>query len=83
MNKKEYAKMQNNLAKAMYEERTSNKTDNVYYENYFTTKKPIPLSVARIKNSLDKSIEGHIIVCGIVQGIKNLILPLRTKSLGT
>lgn len=34
---------------------------------------------ARIKNKLDKNIEGHIIVCGIVKGIKNLILPLRSK----
>ena len=28
---------------------------------------------------LDKHIEGHIIVCGIVKGIKNLILPLRSR----
>lgn len=27
--------------------------------------------------------EGHIIVCGIVKGIKNLILPLRSKTLGS
>jgi len=31
---------------------------------------------------LPKNIEGHIIVCGIVKGIKNLILPLRSKTLG-
>jgi hypothetical protein len=43
----------------------------------------MPLNAARIKNKLDKSIEGHIIVCGIVKGIKNLILPLRTKTLGS
>lgn len=67
----------------MYEDRTSNKTDPVFYENYFATKKPMPLSGARIKNTLDKNIEGHIIVCGIVQGIRNLILPLRTKQLGS
>lgn len=79
MNKKEYFKMQQNLARAMHEERTSNKTDTVHYENYFATKKPMPLSGARVKNTLDKNIEGHIIVCGIVPGIKNLILPLRTK----
>lgn len=34
---------------------------------------------ARVNNKLDKSIEGHIIVCGIVKGIKNLILPLRSR----
>ena len=43
----------------------------------------MPLNAARIKNKLDKSIEGHIIVCGIVKGIKNLILPLRSKTLGS
>lgn len=32
-----------------------------------------------MKNKLDKSIQNHIIVCGIVKGIKNLILPLRSK----
>lgn len=63
----------------MYEERTSTRSDPIHYENYFTTKKPQQLSHARVKNTLDKSIEGHIIVCGIVKGIKNLILPLRSK----
>lgn len=43
----------------------------------------MPLSGARVTNMLDKSIEGHIIICGIVEGIKNLILPLRTKQLGS
>jgi len=75
--------MQKNLAKAMMEEKNTTKADNTYYDNYFTTKKPMSLSAARIKTTLDKSIEGHIIVCGIVSGIKNLILPLRTKSLGS
>lgn len=41
------------------------------------------LSEARVKNGLNKSLEGHIIVCGIVKGIKNLILPLRLKTLGS
>jgi hypothetical protein len=36
-----------------------------------------------VKNGLAKSLEGHIIVCGIVKGIKNLILPLRLKTLGS
>lgn len=83
MNKKEYIKMQNNLATVLHEERVEIKNDPVHYENYFASKKPMPLSGARIKNSLDKSIEDHIIVCGIVEGIKNLILPLRTKQLGS
>lgn len=42
----------------------------------------MPLSSARVKGSLDKSVKGHVIVCGLVSGIKNLILPLRIKSLG-
>jgi hypothetical protein len=63
------------------EEYSKNKPIN--YENFFSTKKPITLSEARIKKRLDKSIEGHIIVCGIVKGIKNLILPLRCKNLGS
>lgn len=72
-----------NLAKAVRDERMSTKTDPVHYENYFATKRPMPLNQARVKTSLDKTIEGHIIVCGIVPGIKNLILPLRTKLMGS
>ena len=48
-------------------------------ENFYTTKKPVSLEEARVKNKLDKSIENHIIVCGLVKGIKNLILPLRSR----
>jgi intracellular septation protein A len=48
-------------------------------ENFYTTKKPVTLKEAIVWNKLDKHIEGHIIVCGIVNGIKNLILPLRSK----
>lgn len=48
-------------------------------ENFYKTKKPVSLSDARVKNKLDTSIDGHIIVCGVVKGIKNLILPLRSK----
>ena len=33
-------------------------------------------------NQLPKNIENHIIVCGLIKGIKNLILPLRNKNLG-
>ena len=83
LNKKEYYKMQQTLGKALAEERDTAKEDKIHYDNYYTTKKPMPLSAARVKNSLDKSIEGHIIVCGIVPGIKNLILPLRVKTLGS
>jgi hypothetical protein len=48
-------------------------------ENFYTTKRPVSLEEARVKNKLDKSIENHIIVCGLVKGIKNLILPLRSR----
>ena len=37
---------------------------------------------ARVPQGLKKSIEGHIIVCGVVKGIINLILPLRSRALG-
>ncbi len=73
--------MTKNLSKMLDEEYIKNKPIN--FENFFATKKPISLSAARIKKRLDKSIEGHIIVCGIVKGIKNLILPLRCKTLGS
>jgi hypothetical protein len=82
MNKKELTKLHYNLGKAIVDEKKSLKFDKTYYENYFTTKRPIPLSTARVKGSLDKSIKGHVIVCGLISGIKNLILPLRIKSLG-
>ena len=59
-----------------------NSNVDINFENYFTTKKPQLLSEARI-SELPNSIEGHILVCGIVKGIKNLILPLRLKTLGT
>lgn len=80
-NKKEQIEMNVNLAKLLAENTNTNKQIN--YENFFTTKKPKPLNTARIKTKLDKSVEGHIIVCGIVRGIKNLILPLRSKGLGS
>jgi len=54
----------------------------INFENYFTTKDPQLLHNARI-SELPNSIEGHILVCGIVKGIINLILPLRLKTLGT
>lgn len=49
-------------------------------DNFYVTPKPVFLAEARVeKRKLDKNIDGHIIVCGIVKGIKNLILPLRSK----
>lgn len=39
------------------------------------------LAEARVKTVLDKSIENHIIVCGLIKGIRNLILPLRSRYL--
>ena len=82
MIKKEITKLNQNLANAIIDEKKSLKYDKTYYENYFTSKKPIALSAARVKGSLDKSVKGHVIVCGLISGIKNLILPLRIKSLG-
>lgn len=41
------------------------------------------LHEARIDlGKMPKNIENHIIVCGIVRGIKDLIMPLRSKNLG-
>jgi len=51
-------------------------------ENFYTCKRPVSLQEARVPNQLPKNIEGHIIVCGLIKGIKNLILPLRCKNLG-
>ena len=51
----------------------------MHMENFQVTPRARAISEARVKNKLDKSIEDHIIVCGVVKGIKNLILPLRTK----
>lgn len=73
--------MKKNLAKMLEEENQKGK--NINYENFYSTTKPLSLAEARIKKRLDKSIEGHIIVCGIVKGLKNLILPLRCKTLGS
>ncbi len=78
--KKEQIKQHKVLAQMMDDYDNSNVDIN--FENYFTTKKPQLLSEARI-SELPNSIEGHILVCGIVKGIKNLILPLRLKTLGT
>ena len=41
------------------------------------------LQEARDQKLLPKNLDQHIIVCGIVKGIKNLILPLRCKTLGS
>lgn len=51
-------------------------------ENFYTTKRPVSLQEARVVNELPKNIDNHIIVCGLIKGIRNLILPLRCKNLG-
>ena len=58
------------------------KHQSINMENFYTTKRPVSLQEARVQNQLPKNIEGHIIVCGLIKGIKNLILPLRSKNLG-
>ena len=55
----------------------------INYGNFFCTKKPVPLAEGRINKCHDRAIAGHIIVCGIVKGIRNLILPLRSKTIGS
>ena len=67
-NKREINAMRKNLEKMLEEEHMKNKKQ-YYLENFFATKKPISLTSARIKKRLDKGIEGHIIVCGLVKGI--------------
>ena len=76
INKKELFEINVNLAKEFEIEDTKNITTN--FGNFYCTKKPVSLSEAR-KQVLDKNIEQHIIVCGIVKGVKNLILPLRSR----
>ena len=76
INKKELFEINVNLAKEFEIEDTKNITTN--FGNFYCTKKPVSLSEAR-KSVLDKNIEQHIIVCGIVKGVKNLILPLRSR----
>ena len=77
VNKRELIDINQKLAKALEIEDKKNIQTN--FENFYTTVKPTSLCDARVKNKLDKNIEGHIIVCGIIKGIKNLILPLRSK----
>ena len=64
------------LAKAL--EREDRKNLETHMENFYVRSRPVGLNYARMKK-LDKHIENHIVVCGIVRGIKNLILPLRSK----
>jgi hypothetical protein len=68
-----------NISKIIGE--VTQKARTVNYENFACTKKPVPLCEAQIKRCSDKGIDTHIIVCGIVPGIRNLILPLRSKTL--
>jgi len=53
-----------------------------YPYNFFYAKKPMGTDKAK-KKAFDKNIEGHIIICGVISGIKHLILPLRSKALGS
>lgn len=80
-NKKEVAQKHRTL-ESMFQE-LDKKRNTINYENFFTTKRPVSLQEARVDTKLPKGIEGHIIVCGIVKGIKDLVLPLRCKSLGS
>ena len=76
INKKEMQDINNKLAKQLeYEDKQNIQP---YYKNFYTTQKPKILKESRV-NKLDKNIDNHIIVCGIVKGIKNLFLPLRSK----
>ena len=77
ISKKEMVEINLRLAKQL--ENESKQNTQTCIENFYKTKKPVSLNEARVKNKLDSSIDGHIIVCGIVKGIKNLILPLRSK----
>ena len=65
---------------AKQQEIEEKKNIETYFDNFYVTQKPVFLAEARVeKRKLDKNIENHIVVCGIVKGIKNLILPLRSK----
>ena len=79
LNKKEVQKIHHNLLK--FNEHEDQSANSIKYENFYTTTKPKSLKDYRYLNNekLAKKIEGHIIVCGIVKGIKNLILPLRSR----
>lgn len=78
--KKELLQKHTTLAQ-LFEE-NQKKHQNTNMENFYTEKRPKSLQEARVTNQLPKNIEGHIIVCGLIKGIKNLILPLRCKNLG-
>ena len=77
LNKKEM--IQNNLSLQKQIDIENHKNIQTNLENFYVTKRPASLNEGRVKNKLDKSITNHIVVCGIVKGIKNLILPLRSK----
>lgn len=79
-NKKEF--LQKHRLLASYFEENFKKPQNDNMENFYTTKRPVSLAEARVTKELPKNIDGHIIVCGLLKGIKNLIAPLRSKNLG-
>lgn len=81
LTRKEMIDINMKLAKEFEKEDKRNK-DLDLENNFFVTTKPQTLqgpNGAVQKKYLDRSISGHIIVCGIVKGIKNLILPLRSR----
>lgn len=78
--KKEFLQKHSTLARMFEENQKKHQFTNM--ENFYTEKRPKSLQEARVTNTLPKNIEGHIIVCGLIKGIKNLILPLRCKNLG-
>lgn len=64
-----------------FEKEDKRDKDSDLENNFFVNSKPGTLqgpNGALQKNKL-KGIQDHIIVCGIVKGIKNLILPLRSR----
>ena len=75
--------MQRHRTLANLFEEYGNKKTGINYENFYTNKRPMSLQDARDIANLPRNLENHIIVCGIVKGIKNLILPLRCKTLGS
>lgn len=78
--KKEFMQKHSTLARIFEENEKKHQVINL--ENFYTMKRPVSLHEARVTNPLPKHIEQHIIVCGLIKGIKNLILPLRCKNLG-
>lgn len=81
LTKREMVDINLKLAKEFEKEDKRNKDVDLEH-NFFVNAKPGTLQGpggALVRTKLDKNIENHIIVCGIVKGIKKLILPLRSR----